>query len=80
MEKHVEIFTIAVLKYLKENYFNDTYVFSKNIVPLLTEEKIYRILDLYSEDGLSEMKKMLILKFLLDKIKMMNYIYFGEEE
>lgn len=80
MEKHVEIFTIAVLKYLKENYFNDTYVFAKNIVPLLTEEKIYRILDLYSEDGLSEMKKMLILKFLLDKIKMMNYIYFGEEE
>lgn len=47
---------------------------------LLTEENIYRILDLYSEDGLSEKKKMLILKFLLDKIKMMNYIYFGEEE
>ena len=80
MEKHVEIFTIAVLKYLKENYFNDTYVFAKNIVPLLTEEKIYSILDLYSEDGLSEKKKILILKFLLDKIKMMNYIYFGEEE
>ena len=80
MEKHVEIFTIAVLKYLKENYFNDTYVFAKNIVSLLTEEKIYSILDLYSEDGLSEKKKILILKFLLDKIKMMNYIYFGEEE
>ena len=47
---------------------------------LLTEEKIYSILDLYSEDGLSEKKKILILKFLLDKIKMMNYIYFGEEE
>ena len=44
------------------------------------EPKIYSILDLYSEDGLSEKKKILILKFLLDKIKMMNYIYFGEEE
>lgn len=31
-------------------------------------------------DVLSEKKKILILKFLLDKIKMMNYIYFGEEE
>ncbi len=31
-------------------------------------------------DESSEKKKMLILKFLLDKIKMMNYIYFGEEE
>lgn len=71
---------LEVLKYLKENYFDDTYVFAKNIVSLLTEENIYRILDLYSEDGLSEKKKMLILKFLLDKIKMMNYIYFGEEE
>lgn len=71
---------LEVLKYLKENYFNDTYVFAKNIVSLLTEEKIYSILDLYSEDGLSEKKKILILKFLLDKIKMMNYIYFGEEE
>ena len=71
---------LEVLKYLKENYFDDKYVFSKNIVSLLTEENIYRILDLYSEDGLSEKKKMLILKFLLDKIKMMNYIYFGEEE
>ena len=27
-------------------------------------------------DGSSEKKKMLMLKFLLDKIKMMNYIYF----
>lgn len=71
---------LEVLKYLKENYFDDTYVFAKNIVSLLTEEKIYSILDLYSEDGLSEKKKILILKFLLDKIKMMNYIYFGEEE
>ena len=71
---------LEVLKYLKENYFDDTYVFAKNIVSLLTEENIYRILDLYSEDGLSEKKKMLILKFLLDKIKMMKYIYFGEEE
>lgn len=71
---------LEVLKYLKENYYNDTYVFAKNIVSLLTEEKIYSILDLYSEDGLSEKKKILILKFLLDKIKMMNYIYFGEEE
>lgn len=71
---------LEVLKYLKENYFDDTYVFAKTIVSLLTEENIYRILDLYSEDGLSEKKKMLILKFLLDKIKMMNYIYFGEEE
>lgn len=60
---------LEVLKYLKENYFDDTYVFAKNIVSLLTEENIYRILDLYSEDGLSEKKKMLILKFLLDKIK-----------
>ena len=30
--------------------------------------------------GSSEKKKMLILKFLLDKIKMMNYIYFYKFE
>ncbi len=31
-------------------------------------------------DGSSEKKKMLMLKFLLDKIKMMNYIYFYKFE
>ena len=58
---------LTILKYLKENYFQDTCNFAKSIVSLLTEEKVYAILDRYSEDGLSEKKKNLILKFLLEK-------------
>lgn len=71
---------LTILKYLKENYFQDTCNFAKSIVSLLTEENVYAILDRYSEDGLSEKKKNLILKFLLEKRQMLKNVYFGEEE
>ena len=71
---------LDVLKYLRENYFEETCDFAKKIVTLMTEERVYAILNLYSEEELSSNKKRLILKYLLEKRRMLKNVYFGEEE
>lgn len=71
---------LDVLKYLRENYFEETCDFAKKIVTLMTEERVYAILNLYSEEELSSNKKRLILKYLLEKKRMLKNVYFGEEE
>ncbi len=71
---------LDVIKYLKENYFKETYDFAKKIVTLVTEEKVYAILNLYSDEELSSNKKKLISKYLLSKKQLLKSVYFGEEE
>lgn len=71
---------LKVLKYLKENYFEETCGFAKRIVTIMTEKQIYDILKLHSKEELSDNKKKLILKYLLEKRHMLRIVYFGEEE
>lgn len=71
---------LTVLKYIKENYFGETYDFAKKIITVLTEEKIYDILKQYSTAELSDHKKKLIYRYLLAKREMLKEVYFGEEE
>ena len=71
---------LKVLKYLKENYYEETCGFAKNIVAVMTEKQIYDILRSYSKEELSDNKKQLILKYLLEKRQMLKTVYFGEEE
>ena len=70
---------LKVLKYLKENYFEETRGFAGKIVTIMTEKQIYDILNPYSEE-LSDNKKELISKYLLEKRRMLRAVYFGEEE
>ena len=70
---------LKVLKYLKENYFEETRGFAGKIVTIMTEKQIYDILNPYSEE-LSDNKKELISKYLLEKRQMLRAVYFGEEE
>ena len=71
---------LTVLKYLKENYYKETYEFSEKIVAVMTEKQICDILKQYSAYELSDSKKVLICNFLLSKIQMLKEVYFGEEE
>lgn len=71
---------LMVLNYIKNNFFKATHQFVRNTVSLLTEPKIIDILNKYSETKLSEKKKMLIRKYLLWKVQMLNEVYFGKEE
>ena len=44
------------------------------------EKQIYDILKSYSKEELSDNKKKLISKYLLEKKQMLRTVYFGEEE
>ncbi|MFR1833657.1 MAG: HipA domain-containing protein [Lachnospiraceae bacterium] len=71
---------LMVMKYLKENYFGETCGFVKKIVTVMTEKQIYDILKSYLKEELSDNKKKLISKYLLEKKQMLRTVYFGEEE
>ena len=52
----------------------------KKVVTVMTEKQIYDILKSYSKEELSDNKKKLISKYLLEKKQMLRTVYFGEEE
>ena len=70
---------LEILKYLKKNYYMETKKIAEKIVTVVTEEKVCDILNSYSEE-LSNNKRKLILKYLLEKKQMLKIVYFGEEE
>lgn len=70
---------LKVMKYLKENYFEETCDLVKKIVTVMTEKQIYDILRSYAKEELSDNKKMLISKYLLEKRQMLRTVYVGEE-
>lgn len=65
-----------VLKFLRRNYYNHTVNIVKNIRIFVTSDKICDILDKYDE-VLFEKRKLLIKKYLLSKIEIMQEIYWG---
>ncbi len=67
-----------VLRYLRQNYFEQTVSTVDSIRSSVTNGKICAILDKYSE-VLSERRKLLIKKYLLSKIEIMQDIYWGKE-
>lgn len=69
---------LNVLKYIKENYYADTYDFAEKMIAVMTKKQIYDILKQYSVAELSEHKKVLICNFLLSKIQMLKEVYFGK--
>lgn len=71
---------LEVLKYIKSNYYKETYQFVEKASVLLIESNISDILRKYLSNGLSEDKKSLIQKYLLWKIEKMEEVYFGKEE
>lgn len=67
-----------VLKFLQKNYYDKTKEVVDRIGAFVTSDKICDILDKYNE-VLSEKRKLLIKKFLLSKIEIMQDIYLGKE-
>lgn len=66
-----------VLRFLRSNYYVQTRSTVDRIKTLVTKDRICDILDKYSE-VLSEKRKLLIKKYLLSKIEIMQDIYGGE--
>lgn len=65
---------LEVIKFLYKNYYTQTIGIVEKIETLVTEKSICDILDKY-EEVLTINRKMLILNYLLSKVRMMNEIY-----
>ena len=66
---------LMVLNYIKENYDLIFRTFSEKILTQIKENKICDCLNKYSVDELSDNKKILIKRYLLEKCKMLERVY-----
>ena len=71
---------LEMMKYIKEKYFDVTEDLVKKIISVMTATNIRDILKLYDENELSQNKKSIIEKFLLEKTTDLQHLYFGKEE
>lgn len=69
---------LAMIEFLKKNYYTQTIEIEKKIETLVTETAIYAILDKYKE-VLTEQRKNLIGKYILSKVQLLKKVY-GEKE
>ncbi len=69
---------LAMIEFLKENYYNQTIELVKKIEILVTEKAVGAILDKYTE-VLTEQRKNLIGKYVLSKVQLLKKAY-GEKE
>ena len=67
-----------ILRFIKKNYFDQTKIITDRIEKFVTEVNVCDILEKYDE-VLSEKRKILIKKYLLSKIQIMDTIYKGKE-
>ena len=69
---------LAMIEFLKKNYYTQTIEVEKKIETLVTETAVYAILDKYKEE-FTEQRKNLIGKYILSKVQLLRKVY-GEKE
>ena len=69
---------LAMVAFLKKNYYSQTIKIEKKIESLVTEDRVYDILDKYKE-VLTGQRKNLIGKYILSKVQLLRKVY-GEKE
>lgn len=71
---------LELLKYINQKYCNSIFDLIKVIDEKITESNLNSIISNYSDEVLSKKRKLLIKKFLLEKVKLMNGVFEGKEE
>lgn len=71
---------IEVLQYINLYYYDCVIDLIKVINQKITEYNLEKIVSNYPDELLSQKRKRLIKKFLLEKVKLMNQVFGGEEE
>ena len=71
---------IEVIKYLNLNYRNSIINLVETINNRITKNTLDKVIDIYPEELISSKRKELIKRFLLTKVKLLNNIFYGEEE
>ncbi len=70
---------LAMIEFLKKNYYKQTIKIEKKIETLVIEDMVYDILDKYKE-VLTEQRKNLIGKYILSKVQLLRKVYEEKEE
>ncbi len=69
-----------LIKKIKENYYTETVKFVRNINEKLTENAVCNLLDNFSDEIISDERKKLLLKFIMDRKNKIIEIYAIDEE
>lgn len=64
-----------IMEYLCENYYEETYKYAQKVQLRVTDEEICAILEQYDNNLLSSEKKLIIKRFLHDKVKILEEIF-----
>lgn len=67
---------LEVVRYLRENYYEETVDFVNKISLLMTDDNITGILNEYINEGLSDIRKQVLKRFLMDKTSIIEELYF----
>lgn len=68
-----------MIKNIKNNYYNETVDYVKNIKNKITRKKVSEILNNFTDDIISKKMKDLLLKFILDRRNKILEIYNMED-
>ena len=68
-----------MIKNIKNNYYNETVDYVKNIKNKITRKKVIEILNNFTDDIISKKMKDLLLKFILDRRNKILEIYNMED-
>jgi hypothetical protein len=71
---------LEVLQYINLNHRDCVIDLIETINDNITEMTVEKIISSYSDELISKKRKMLIKKFLLEKVKLMNQVFLREEE
>lgn len=71
---------LDILKYIYSNYYISVIELVNTINKNLTEEAIEGLISIYDNELLSYERKQLIKKFLMEKIDLLNKVFFRKEE
>lgn len=66
---------LEVIEYLKNNYYEDVIGFVEKIIHNIDKNSINIILEKYTSDIISEKRKNLIKKFLIEKVKLLSITF-----
>lgn len=68
-----------IMEYLKDKYYDKSYPYVQMIESKITDDKISDILEQYTENLLPPNKKLIIQRFLHDKVQILREIFRKEE-
>lgn len=70
---------LQVMQYINKYYYEETVTFIDNIISVINSKSISNILNNYEAEGLGKYKTIVLQRYLLEKVQVLQQLYFGKE-